>query len=131
MSQAGVILGTAAYMSPEQARGTPVDRRADVWAFGVLVYEMLTGQRAFPGEDMTDTLAAVVRSEPSWDALPETLSPTLRLYLLRCLHKDPKQRVGDIRDVRLALEGAFETPPSASQGSGKVRAGGRWSRLAP
>ena len=108
-TQAGVILGTAAYMSPEQARGKPVDKRADVWAFGVVLYEMLTGKRAFPGEDMTDTLAAVVRGEPAWDALPDALSPTLRVYLRRCLHKDRKQRVHDIADVRLALEGAFET----------------------
>ena len=108
-TQAGIILGTAAYMSPEQARGKPVDRRADIWAFGVVLFEMLTGRRGFAGEDLTDTLAAVVRSEPPWDALPDTLSPTLRVYLRRCLHKDPKQRVGDIRDVRLALEGAFET----------------------
>ncbi len=119
MSQAGIILGTAAYMSPEQARGKVVDRRADVWAFGVELYEMLTGGRAFPGEDMTDTLAAVVRSEPSWDALPAALSPTLRVYLLRCLHKDPKQRLGDIRNMRLALEGAFDvTSPQAVESVG-------------
>ncbi len=109
----GTILGTAAYMSPEQARGKTVDKRADIWAFGCVLFEMLTGQRAFPGEDITDTLAAVVRSEPQWDALPDAASPTLRVFLRRCLHKDPKQRMGDIRDVRLALEGAFDVPVAA------------------
>ena len=125
LSQAGVILGTAAYMSPEQARGKPVDRRADVWAFGAVLYEMLTGQRAFAGEDMTDTLAAVVRAEPSWDALPEALPPTLRMFLGRCLRKDPNERVHDIADVRLALEGAFEAPlvhPNGGSGRESLRA---------
>jgi eukaryotic-like serine/threonine-protein kinase len=109
MTGVGVLLGTAAYMSPEQARGKAVDRRADIWAFGAVLYEMLTGKRAFDGEDVTDTLAAVVRSEPKWDLLPDAVSPSVRVYLRRCLHKDSKQRVGDIRDVRLALEGAFES----------------------
>ncbi|HTL02845.1 MAG TPA: protein kinase [Vicinamibacterales bacterium] len=110
MTRAGIILGTAAYMSPEQAKGRVVDRRADIWAFGAVLFEMLTGQRAFPGEDVTDTLAAVVRGEPEWSLLPREVSPTLVVFLKRCLRKDPKQRMGDIRDVRLALEGAFETP---------------------
>jgi eukaryotic-like serine/threonine-protein kinase len=115
MTGIGVVLGTAAYMSPEQARGKAVDKRADIWAFGVVVYEMLTGKRAFDGEDVTDTLAAVVRSEPKWDALPDTVSPSARVFLRRCLHKDSKQRIGDIRDVRLALEGAFDTTASESK----------------
>jgi serine/threonine-protein kinase len=109
VTEAGIILGTAAYMSPEQARGKPVDRRTDIWAFGCVLYETLTGRKAFPGEDVTDTLAAVMRSEPAWEALPPGLSPTLTVYLKRCLHKEPRQRVGDARDVRLALEGAFDT----------------------
>jgi Tol biopolymer transport system component len=109
MTQAGLILGTAAYMSPEQARGRVVDKRADIWAFGAVLFEMLTGTRAFPGEDVTDTLAAVVRAEPDWSLLPPDLSPTLVVFLRRCLQKDPKQRLGDIRDVRLALGGAFDT----------------------
>ena len=103
-----MILGTAAYMAPEQARGKVVDRRADIWAFGAVLFEMLTGKRAFPGEDITDTLAAVVRAEPEWSLVPRDISPTLVLYLRRCLHKDPKQRIGDIQDVRLALDGAFD-----------------------
>src|SRR4029079_6100600 len=81
----GVVLGTAAYMAPEQARGRAVDRRADIWAFGVVLYEMLTGARAFPGDDVTDTLAAVVRAEPEWKLLPGHLSPTLIVFLRRCL----------------------------------------------
>ena len=107
-TQAWMILGTAAYMAPEQARGKVVDRRADIWAFGAVLFEMLTGTRAFPGEDITDTLAAVVRAEPEWSLVPRDMSPTLVLYLRRCLHKDPKQRIGDIHDVRLALDGAFD-----------------------
>ena len=120
MTGVGMLLGTAAYMSPEQARGKPVDKRADIWAFGCVLYEMLTGRRAFHGEDVTDTLAAVVRSEPSWDALPDAVSPTVRAFLRRCLHKDPKQRIGDIRDVRLALEGVFETAATVSTSVPKI-----------
>ena len=110
-TQLGTILGTAAYMAPEQARGKPTDKRADIWAFGVVLYEMLTGTRAFPGDDVTDTLAAVVRGEPDWTRLPPGLPPTLVLYLKRCLQKDPKQRIPDMATIRLALQGAFETAP--------------------
>jgi serine/threonine-protein kinase len=128
----GVILGTAAYMSPEQARGRTVDKRTDVWAFGAVLYEMLTGRRAFDGEDVTDTLAAVVRSEPQWEALPAAVSPSLRVFLRRCLHKDSKQRVGDIRDVRLALEGAFETTLARPTEAPVVAPPAMWRRhLAP
>ena len=107
-TQMGVILGTAAYMSPEQARGKPVDKRSDIWAFGCVLYEMLTGRRAFESEDVSLTLADVMRAEPAWGRLPDRLSPALDVYLKRCLQKDPRQRVRDIGDVRLALEGAFE-----------------------
>ena len=109
MTQAGMILGTAAYMSPEQARGKPVGKQADIWAFGVVLFEMLTGKRAFPGEDITETLAAVIRAEPDWTALPAELPSSVATYLTRCLQKDPRQRVQAIGDVRLALTGAFET----------------------
>ena len=125
MTQAGMILGTAAYMSPEQARGKPVDKRADIWAFGCVLYEMLTGQRAFDGEDVSDTLARVIEREPDWAKLPAALSPALRTYIRRCLQKDPRQRVQAIGDVRLALEGAFETAASAdgrASGCGRVAA---------
>jgi serine/threonine protein kinase len=116
MTGVGVILGTAAYMSPEQARGKTVDKRADIWAFGAVLFEMLAGRRPFDGDDMTEVLGAVVRLEPQWDALPLSVPARVTQILRVCLRKDPKQRVGDIRDVRLALEGAFETaaPPAAS-----------------
>ena len=112
MTEAGMILGTAAYMSPEQARGRPVDKRADIWAFGCVLYEMLTGQRAFDGQGVSETLARVIEREPDWAKLPAALSPALRTYVRRCLQKDPRQRVQAIGDVRLALEGAFETAPA-------------------
>ena len=108
MTQAGLILGTAAYMSPEQARGKPVDRRADIWAFGCVLYEMLTGRRAFPGDDVTDTLAAVVKLDPAWDAIPADVPARVRQVVRVCLQKDPKQRAADIHDVHLALAGAFD-----------------------
>jgi Tol biopolymer transport system component len=108
-TMAGVILGTAAYMSPEQARGKTVDKRADIWAFGAVLYEMLTGKRAFEDEDVSMTLSKVLQREPDFDALPPTVPARVSQALRVCLRKDPKQRVGDIRDVRLALEGAFET----------------------
>ncbi len=107
-TMAGVILGTAAYMSPEQARGKPVDQRADIWAFGCVLYEMLTGQPTFGGEDVTVTLARVLERETDFDALPATISPAVRHTIELCLQKDLKKRVADIRDVRLALEGAFQ-----------------------
>ena len=107
----GVILGTAAYMSPEQARGRAVDKRADIWAFGCVVYEMLTGHRAFGGgDDVAGTLACIVEREPDFDALSPSVPARVRQALRVCLRKDPKQRVGDISDVRLVLEGAFEMP---------------------
>ena len=109
MTQAGMILGTAAYMSPEQAKGRTVDRRADVWAFGCVLFEMLAGTRAFAGDDVSEVLASVLAREPDWARLPPTLSPALATFIRRCLNKNPKQRIGDVQDVRLALEGAFET----------------------
>ena len=112
----GVITGTAAYMSPEQARGKPVDRRSDIWAFGVVVYEMLTGTKPFPGDDVSQTLARVIEVEPDWNSLPENLSQVLNTYLRRCLQKAPRQRVRDVGDLRLALEGAFETAAVSAGG---------------
>ena len=108
-AQMGVIMGTAAYMSPEQARGKPVDKRADIWAFGAVLYEMLTGAKPFRGDDISQTLARVIERDPDWEALPKTLPPALDTYLRRCLQRDPRERVRDIGDVRLAMEGAFET----------------------
>ena len=112
-TQMGMVIGTAAYMAPEQARGKQVDKRADIFAFGVVLYEMLAGQRPFQGEDVSLTLAAVMTFEADFDRLPETLSPTLKAYLTRCLAKDPSERVRDIGDVRLAMTGAFETEATA------------------
>src|SRR5207244_5673954 len=109
MTQAGMILGTAAYMSPEQAKGRTVDKRSDCWAFRCVLYEMLTGARAFAGDDVSDTLARILMKEPDWTALPATVPPAVVTVLRRCLQKDRKQRVRDIGDVSLALEGAFET----------------------
>ena len=108
MTQRGVLLGTAAYMSPEQAKGRPADKRSDVWAFGAVFFEMLTGRRAFAGGEIYEVLASVLAREPDWSLLPRGLSPTLTRYIKRCLHKDPKQRIGDVQSLRLALEGAFD-----------------------
>jgi serine/threonine-protein kinase len=109
MSGVGVLLGTAAYMSPEQARGRPVDKRTDIWAFGAVLFEMLTGKRPFDGEDVALTLAAIMRAEPDVSILPAGLPPRIRVCLLRCFQKDPKERLRDIGDVRLAIAGAFDT----------------------
>jgi serine/threonine-protein kinase len=110
MTGVGMILGTAAYMAPEQARGRHVDRRADIWAFGAVLFEMLTGSQAFPGQDIPHVLARVIEREPDWSTLPASLPPALVTYVRRCLVKDPRERVRDIGDVRLALDGAFELP---------------------
>ena len=112
-TQAGVIMGTAAYIAPEQAKGKVADKRADIWAFGVVLLEMLTGQRGFSGETISETLAAVMMKEPNLERLPAELPSKLSNLLRRCLQKDPRQRVRDIGDVRLAMEGVFETTVSA------------------
>ena len=107
-----MILGTAAYMAPEQARGRAVDKRADIWAFGVVLFEMLTARRAFQGDDLSMTLAAVMMKEPEWAALPQATPTGLRQLLRRCLVKDPRQRIRDMGDVRLALEGTTDPAPA-------------------
>jgi serine/threonine-protein kinase len=104
MTQMGVILGTAAYMSPEQAKGREADKRSDVWAFGAVFHEMLTGRRAFDGEDIGDTLASVLKSEPEWSHLPPDVPPAIRLLLQRCLTKDRRQRVADIAAAKFVLK---------------------------
>ncbi len=103
-TRAGIILGTAAYMSPEQARGKEVDRRTDIWSFGCLLYELLAGRRAFGGETVSDSIAAVLGQEPDWESLSETVPRNIRLLLRRCLAKDPRSRLHDIADARLELE---------------------------
>ena len=125
MTQAGMILGTAGYMSPEQAKGRIVDRRADVWAFGCVLFEMLTGQRAFAGEDVVDVLSRVLQREPDFDALPPMVPARVGQVLRVCLRKDLKQRAHDMADVRLALEGAFETAVAQTATSVPVVARGR------
>jgi Tol biopolymer transport system component len=102
-TRAGVILGTAAYMSPEQARGHPVDKRTDIWAFGCVVYEMLTGRLAFPGGTISDTIVSILDREPDWQALPEATPPRVRRLLRRCLEKDPGRRLRDIGDANIEL----------------------------
>ena len=110
---AGVILGTAAYMSPEQARGKPVDRRTDVWSFGCVLYEMLTGRKAFEGETVSDVMASVLTREPDWAAVPPGVPVRVRDTIRRCLRKDPERRLHDIADVRLEIEEAAEAPGTA------------------
>jgi Tol biopolymer transport system component len=132
MTGVGVILGTAAYMSPEQAKGRAADKRSDVWAFGCVLYEMLTGKRAFEGEDVSDTLAAVLRGEPEWRAVPAAVPPAICALVERCLAKDRKQRMRDIGDVQLILNGAFESktqPAAVAQALTRRRP--LWTRAVP
>ncbi|HEX4913062.1 MAG TPA: protein kinase, partial [Vicinamibacterales bacterium] len=121
MTQAGLILGTAAYMSPEQAKGRVVDKRSDVWAFGCVLYEMLTGRRAFDGEDVTDTIAAVVRGEPDWNALPADTPPQIRLLLKRSLDKDRRSRIADISVARFLIDETIPAPLPAAPASTRSR----------
>ena len=112
-TQGGLILGTAAYMSPEQARGRNADQRSDVFAFGCVLYEMITGRQAFQGEDVSDVLASVLKSEPDFNLLPAELSPRLRAALRRCLEKNPKRRWHAVGDLRIEMEAAEDDPPVA------------------
>ncbi len=113
VTEMGMILGTAAYMSPEQAKGRPVDRRADVWAFGAVLYEMVTGTRAFAGDDVTEVLASVLAREPDWAKLPVD-APAINGVIRRCLERDPRQRFGDMQSVRLALTGVLSAGPASA-----------------
>ena len=131
-TQMGMVVGTAAYMAPEQASGQGVDKRADVWALGVVIYEMLTGRRPFAGDNVSKTLAHVIAMEPDWGALPDGLPPVLVAFLKRSLAKDPGDRVHDVADLRLAMAGAFgtgETTP-ATQVAAPVQAH-PWQRPLP
>jgi serine/threonine protein kinase/Tol biopolymer transport system component len=110
MTSTGVILGTASYMSPEQARGRAVDRRADLWAFGCVLFEMLAGTRAFPGEDVSETLATVIKGEPDWRTLPASTPTSIRRLLRRCLTKDPKARLSDASVARMEIDEALSSP---------------------
>ncbi len=134
---AGLILGTAAYMSPEQARGKPVDKRADVWSFGVLLWEMLTGRTLFAGDTVTDVIAAVVTREPDLEALPKETPASVRRLIARCLRKDPRMRLPDIGAARLDLQEALSgtatdgaAPAAARAGGGGLASRERWVWLA-
>jgi Tol biopolymer transport system component len=129
-----VILGTATYMSPEQARGQPVDKRTDIWAFGCVLYEMLTGRRAFAGDSLTDTLAHVIEREPDWRAVPETTPEVVRRLLERCLRKDVRRRLRDIADARIEIDdaiAAWAAPTGRPPGVSDRRLQGRSRRWAP
>ncbi len=121
-TQPGVILGTAEFMSPEQARGKSIDKRTDIWAFGCILYELLTGRRAFTGETATDVLVAIVTTEPRWDLVPPTTPDRVRELLGRCLQKDPARRLRDIGDARMEIEEALAdvAPPRGKSGPGAV-----------
>ncbi|HSG01626.1 MAG TPA: protein kinase, partial [Vicinamibacterales bacterium] len=116
-TQMGMVLGTAAYMAPEQARGRPIDKRADVFAFGAVLFEMLTGQRAFEGDDVTDVMASVLKSEPRWEAMPVSTPPAIRKLLRRMLQKERKDRLPDIGAARQELEEAQAVREPAADGS--------------
>jgi eukaryotic-like serine/threonine-protein kinase len=123
MTQAGVILGTAAYMAPEQAAGKPTDRRADIFAFGAVLYEMLSGRRAFEGDSVSETLASVLKTEPDWRALPLAIPPALRSLVERCLTKDRRQRLQAIGEARIVLE----QPRTVEEPGARASASTRWA----
>jgi serine/threonine protein kinase/Tol biopolymer transport system component len=133
MTMRGVILGTAAYMSPEQAAGRPVDKRSDLWAFGVVMLEMLTGRPVFTGESVSHVLASVLKSDPDWSRLPAETPPAIRRLLRRCLEKDRKRRIADASDVRLEIEDAMvrtppgEEPTAIGAVSASPRRSARWT----
>jgi len=133
-TQAGILLGTAAYMSPEQARGKSVDRRADIWAFGCVLFEMLAGKCTFARETVSDTLASIIKEEPNWAQLPAETPMRVRVLLQRCLHKDPKQRLRDIGEARISLEevlaGASEPSSGAVASASLSRAALPWALFA-
>ena len=128
-TEAGVILGTAAYMSPEQARGRPVDKRTDVWSFGCLVFECLTGRALFRGETVSDLIAKILEREPDWKALPRETPPRLTDLLRRCLRKDPRERLRDIGDARLELADAMTPIPGAADAAAPPRRAPAWAWL--
>ena len=134
MTQIGMILGTAAYMSPEQAKGRPADKRSDVWAFGCVLYEMLTGQRAFADDDVSETLASVLKSDPDWTRIPPDVPQAIRTLIQRCLVKDRRQRVSDISAAKFILSelNSIGTPLSSEATStAAARPRSRWQQVLP
>ena len=122
-----MILGTAAYMSPEQARGQAVDKRTDIWAFGCVLYEMLTGRIAFAGETVSDTIAAILEREPDWSRLPASTPANIHRLLQRCLEKDARRRLRDIGDARMELDDAIERRGTAESAVARTSRG--WSHV--
>ncbi len=126
VTRPGILLGTVAYMSPEQAKGKLADRRADIWAFGCVLYEMLTGKTAFRGESTTDTLASVIRAEPDWSQLPATTPPHVRVLLRRCLEKDVRQRLQAIGDARISIEEVLSGSPEPTAAALPLHPENQW-----
>src|SRR5262249_14447619 len=126
-----VILGTAAYMSPEQAKGRAADKRSDVWAFGCVVYEMLTGRRAFAGDEITETLAFVITRDPDWSLVPASTPQGVQTLVRRCLEKERKRRLADLADARIEIDDAIDAPASAAAAPAQPSRAGlsRWTRL--
>jgi serine/threonine protein kinase/Tol biopolymer transport system component len=126
-SQSGVILGTAAYMSPEQARGKALDKRTDIWSFGCVLFEAISGRMAFKGETISDTIAAILKGEPNWKAIPESIPVKVRDLLRRCLEKDPHNRLHDIADARIEIQGVLTG--SLEKIESEVRPTPKWRRM--
>jgi serine/threonine protein kinase len=120
MTGVGMLIGTAAYMSPEQAKGKPADRQSDLWAFGCVLFEMLTGNRAFSGDDITETLASIIKSEPQWTWLPAGTPASVRRLLRRCLSRDRALRLHDAGDARLDLADTDTSETAADHHSGRT-----------
>src|SRR6185295_2489429 len=130
MTGVGMILGTAAYMSPEQAKGRPADKRSDIWAFGAVVYEMLTGKRPFDGEDLTEVLGAVVRLDPNWEALSSDVPQPVRTLLQRCLVKDRRTRIADIAAALFVLDHQTGLRAAGTVAAAPLPRRPRWRHLA-
>lgn len=130
-TETGIILGTAAYMSPEQARGKTVDRRTDIWSFGCVLYETLTGRAPFVGVTVSDTIARILEREPDWEALPADTPPFIRLLLHRCLQKDPRDRLHDIADARIEIRDASSEPYRAISVGEHAAASHVWRKALP
>jgi serine/threonine protein kinase len=132
MTAIGVILGTAAYMSPEQAKGRAADKRSDVWAFGCILYEMFTGKRTFAGDDVADTMASVLRDEPDWNALPHNVPAAIRVIVRRCLEKDPRRRIADFSTIRFVVdEPAISTAVGGARAEPAAAPSMLWRRAVP